>query len=213
VGGLLALVAIGTGIYKYVNQPHTQPSLYVTTYQPGEYRAVPNACHVVPAAVLSQALAGTPKAVQTFNFSTQSQCSYIVEAKPVFRILTIKAEAFQPGAYGDGSATANARYMFANLRQQFAHPPKGTPQSPATITPIGGLGAAAFSAARVIRGGSITDDGIVVVVLYRNVQITADFKAQVSGGYGPVSNAELEAGAVAAARALLAAVKAAPAVS
>ena len=213
LGGVLALVAIVAGIIEYENQPHTQPSPYVTTYQPGEYRAVPNACHVVPAAVLGNALGGTPKVVQTFNFAAQSQCSYTVEAKPVFRILTVKVEAFQTGAYGNGSATANARYMFTHWRQQYARPLPGTLQSPPTITPIGGLGTAAFSAARVIRGGSITDDGVTVVVLYRNVQITADFKAQVSGGYGPASNAQLQAGAVAAARALLAAVKAAPAVS
>jgi hypothetical protein len=213
VGSALAVVVIGAAIYVYQSQPHTQPSLYVTTLQPGEYRAVPNACHAVPATVLSQALAGTPKVAQIYNFSIQSQCSYTVEAKPVFRILTVQAQAFQPGAYGNGSATASARYMFAHQRQQYTHPLKGTPRSPARITPLPGIGAEAFSAVDVLRGGAITDDEVTVTVLYRNVQITADFKAQVSGGYGPVSDAQLEAGAVKAAQAMLAAVKAAPAVS
>ncbi len=185
----------------------------ITTLQPGEYRAVPDACRVLSAAALRQYVGGPPRRVQTFDYSDQSQCGYTYDAKPTFRVLDVTIQAYQPflGVPGNGSATANARYAFAQKRQALARPPRRAPQPPARLAAVGGLGTAAFSATQVIRAGAVTDR-VTVMVLYRNVLITASLEALASDGFGPVPAGVLQAGALGAARRLLAAVRSAPAV-
>jgi len=214
-GTVTLVIAVIAGAAYYFGRPGPRPgSDIVTTLQGGEYRTVPNACRVLPAAMLSQYLSGTGKSIQPYNQLDQSQCTYTVDAKPTFRLLNLTVQAYQPypGLIpGNGSATANAIYNYSQQQQQLAKPPKHTPQPPATIVPVSGLGNQALSAVQIFRTGSITDR-VTVLVRYRNVLITAYLEGQVSGGFGPVSISSLQAGALGAARAMLAKVKAGPAI-
>jgi hypothetical protein len=134
-----------------------------------------------------------------------------VDAKPAFRQLNVVLQALQPNAgYGNGSATADARFNFAQQRALLAKPSKRTPQPPATITLVG-LGDKAFVAVQVYRGG-VAANKVTVLIRYRNVLITTSLLGDVSGGFGPAPISELRAGALAEASALLAAVKAQPAI-
>jgi hypothetical protein len=210
----VVVIAVIAGAVYYFGRPGPRPgSDIVTTLQSGEYRQVPNACRVLPAAVLSQFLSGTPKSIQPYNQRDQSQCTYTVDIKPTFRLLNLTVQAYQPypGLIpGNGSATANAMYNFSQQRQQLAKPPKHTPQPPATIVPISGLGNQALSAVQIFHTGSVTDR-VTVLIRYHNVLITAYLEGEVSGGFGPAPISSLQAGALGAARAMLTRAKAAPA--
>jgi len=213
-GTVVLVVAVIAGAVYYLGRPAPRPgSDIVTTLQGGEYRTVPNACRVLPAAAISQYLSGTAKSIQPYDQLDQSQCTYTVDVKPTFRLLNLTVQAYQPypGLIpGNGSATANAIYNFAQQQQQLAKPPKHTPQPPATIVSVSGLGNEALSAVQIFQTGSVTDR-VTVLVRYRNVLITAYLEGQVSGGFGPVPISSLQAGALGAARAMLAKVKAVPA--
>lgn len=212
-GAAIVLVfVVGAVIYLTSSAPVKSP--YVIALQPGEFSTVPDACRAVSAATLSQYLAGTPKSTQPFAGQQQSQCAYTVDHQPTFRLLNVTAQAYPvfAAAPGDGSATANAAYNYGLKRQQLASPPKHAPANAATISPLAGFGNAAFSAVQTLKAGSITDDRVTVLARYRNVLITVSLQAQSSAGFGPVSVTELQAGALAAARELLAAVKAEPTV-
>lgn len=214
-GGVAIAIVVVIALVIMVNQPAPVRSQFVTKLQKGELAAVPNACHVVSAAVLRQYLPGTLKQIQPFNDPQQSQCSYTVDARPIFRVLNAYMQAYKPAGYiaaGNGSATANAIYTFAQQRTELQRPAKNTPQPPAIITPITGLGQQAFSAVQQFHVGIVTD-WVTVVIRYRNVLIKASFEAQASNGFGPVSIADLRAGALAVARNLLTAVRAQPTVS
>lgn len=213
-GGVAAAIVVVAGIVIFVTRPTPAHSLFVTTLQHGEFRGVPNACHVIGAADLSQYLAGTPTSYQANDFTAQSECTYTVDAKPVFRVLDANMQAYQPAAFigtGNGGATAYAMFSYYSKREQLLKPPKNTPQPPATISPVTGLGQVALSAVQVFHVGAVTDR-VTVLVRYRNVLITASMEAQVSGGFGPVATSDLLAGAMAAARQLLTAVQAQSAV-
>jgi hypothetical protein len=213
-GGAAAAIVVIAGVVIFVTRPTPVQSPFVKVLQKGEFAGVPNACRVIGAAALSQYLAGTPKAYQANDFAAQSECTYTVDAKPTFRVLDASMQAYQPAAFigtGNGSGTAYATFSYFSERQQLVRPPKHTPEPPATITPIAGLGQAALSAVQVFHVGAVTDR-VTVLVRYRNVVITASVEAQVSGGFGPVTISDLRAGALAAARQLLAAVQAQPAV-
>ena len=214
-GGVAVVIVLIVGAVLYLTRPTPVRPPFVTTLQKGEFSTVPNVCRAVSAATLSQYLAGTPTSLQPFNFPAQSQCTYTVDAKPAFRVLNMTVQAYQPAAYvafQNGSATADATYTYSQQRQQLAKPPKRAPQPPATITMIDGLGQQALSAVQLFRTGLVTDR-VTVLVRYRNVLITSSLEAQESAGFGPVSISDLQAGALAMARQLLAAVKAGPTVS
>jgi hypothetical protein len=213
-GGAAIVILILVGVGLVLFQSPAPKSPYVTTYQKGEFKAVPNACKVVGAAALHQIMAGTPKVTQPQQDPALSQCAFTVDAKPTFRVLQINVQAYSASLtvpVGDGSATANATYTIAEQRRLLAHPPKHTPQPPATITSVGGLGDGAFSAVQVFRTKSIVDL-VTVWARYRNVLITAAFQGQSSGGFGPVTVSELRAGALMAVRAALTQVKGEPTV-
>jgi len=210
----VAIVVI-TGVIIAANQPAQVRSQFVTTLQKGELPTVPDACHVVTAATLGQYLPGTRRRIQPFDDPQQSQCTYTVDARPVFRVLNATMQAYRPAGYiaaGNGSATANAIYTYGQQRRQLIRPARNTPQPPAIITPLAGFGQQALSAVQTFHVGIITDR-VTVLVRYRNVLITASLEAQASNGFGPVSISELRAGAVVVARQLLAAVQAEPTVS
>src|SRR6266568_5153976 len=58
VGAVLAVVLLTGG---RPGPASVTPGALITTFQPGELRQVPNACHVVPPATVAQYLPGTPK--------------------------------------------------------------------------------------------------------------------------------------------------------
>ncbi|HVB46654.1 MAG TPA: hypothetical protein VNF47_28645 [Streptosporangiaceae bacterium] len=212
-GSVAAVVVVIAGAVYFLDQPAPKTGGPITTLQKGEFRTVPDACRVLASTALRQYLAGVPKSFQPFSYPDDSQCSYTVDAKPTFRILNITVQADQPSLNvpGNGSATTNAVVTFAEQQQVLAKPPKHTPAPAASIRKIGGLGDQALSAVQVFHVGSVTDR-VTVLARYRNVLITASLEGQVSGGFGPVSISELQAGAIAAARDLLAQVKAQPAI-
>jgi hypothetical protein len=209
-GGAAILVVVIIGAVIALNQPPVVRSQFVTSLQKGEFRTVPDACHVIGAATLSQYLPGTRRSIQPFNDAGQSQCTYTVDARPLFRVLNATMQAYQPAGYiavGNGSATANATYTYGQQRRQFIKPAKNTPQPPAAITPLTGLGQEAFSALQVFHVGTVTDR-VTVLARYHNVLVTASLEAQASDGFGPVSISALQAGALAVARQLMTAVQA-----
>lgn len=207
---IVLVVLVGLGIY--LAQPSPKPQNFVTTLQKGEFKAVPNTCKAISASNLSQFLAGQPsKSVQTANSATDSECTYQVDAKPIFRVLDVSVQASTPNliAPGDGSATSNAVYSFAQDRLALAKPTKHSVAPPATIRSIPGLGSRAFTAAQIFhQNGEI--DRVTIMVQYRNVVITVKLWANDGGGFGPVTTGQLEPDALAAARDLLATVKTQP---
>ncbi len=206
------VVAAVAGGYQLSRSPAPKPR-YITTWQRGEVRAVPDACRAVGATQLRQYLAGTPTRIQPYNYRAQSQCTYQVDAKPTFRILNITAQAYPPNLTvpGNGSATATAIYDFAQQRRLLAKPPGNAPQPPATISSVGGLGSQALCAVQVFRFKAVLDR-VTVIARYRNVLITVYLSGQTSNGFGPVSLTGLRSGAIAATRSLLAQVKREPTV-
>jgi len=212
-GVAAVVIIILAGVGYYVSRPSPPPQRYVTTLLKGEYSTVPNACKVLSAPALRQFLGGNPpKGVQSSSGGGKSDCTYQFDAKPIFRVLDITIAAYSPSliAPGDGSATSYATYTFNQTKQVFVQPPKHLPQPPAKVTTVA-LGNEALSAAQVYHVGPVQDRA-TVVARWHNVLITASLWATASGGFGPVSMSQLEAGALGAARATLTVVKAQPAV-
>jgi hypothetical protein len=212
-GSAAIIVVVLVGVGFYLAQPTPKRSPFVTTLQKGEFKAVPDACKAISASVLSQILAGQPgKPVQITASAGDSECTYQVDAKPIFRELDIKVQEFGPNliAPGNGSATSYAAFSFAQARQALARPSKHTSAPPATISSIRGLGTRAFTAAQVFHQGKVITDRDTVTLQYRNALITINLWANDSKGFGPVSTGLLEPGAVSVARDLLTVVKSEP---
>ena len=215
-GGVLAVAAVlGGGLYLLLSggsQPVKQPDAMVTTFLPGEFQTTPNACTAVSAATLNQYLPGkrTVASPASLDGGAASLCSWTLDARPVYRLLNVQAQAYAPNglASGDGSATNAATDEYALALQQKTSPPKKTQLPKAVITPIAGLGSKAFSAFQKIRAGGIVTDQLTVVARDRNVLVTVVFEGDSGrGGYQPVPVSQLTAGAVAAARDVLAQLK------
>jgi hypothetical protein len=215
-GGVLVVAAVvGGGLYLLLsggNQPAKQPDAIVTTFLPGEFQTTPNACTAVSAATLSQYLPGKRMvaAPASLDGGAASLCTWTLDARPVYRLLNVQAQAYAPNglASGDGSATNAAIDGYAQALQQKTNPPKKTQLPRATITPIAGLGSKAFSAVQKIKAGGVTTDQLTVVVRDHNVLVTVVFEGDSGrGGYKPVPVSQLSAGAVAAARDVLAQLK------
>jgi hypothetical protein len=179
---------------------------YVTALQHGEFKSVPNSCTSVSPALLSQFLPSAGKPVASANSSTDSECTFTVDRKPNFLVLTVETTSYQPfaAASGDGSASDNAGDQFAAAQALLAHPPKKSPLPPASITPLAGLGKKAFDAVAHEHVGHIATDVVTVGILYRNVIVIVGLSGQESGGFGPVQLSTLQAGAQAVAKSVLA---------
>ena len=213
-GVAIAVAFIAAGAWHFFGPKAAVPrhSNFVTTYQPGDFRSVPNACQAIPAATLDQYLPGTRARVVSASLgasSTGSQCTWTLDARPLFRVLEVTAQAYGPSllATGNGSATFSAIDSFAVARQGLASPPKPTHKPKAAITPLPGLGSIAFSALQVVHDGRGRTDLVTVVVRVHNVLVTVAFQGldhSSRGGYGPVSVPRLRAGAEAAAREVIA---------
>jgi hypothetical protein len=213
-GSVVAVAALVAVAVYYLAEPSAPTRPYITTLQKGEFRNVPNACQVIAPSALSTYLNGRPsKGVQTFASAAKSECTFQVDAKPIFRVLDIINQAYTPSliAPGNGSATSYARYTFAQTRLDLATPPKDTAQPPATITPLSGLGSQALTAVQLYRQPSKIDR-ITVLVRVHNVLITIYLWASAGHGFAPVSIPQLRTYALAAARTSVAAVGKEPAV-
>jgi hypothetical protein len=214
-GVLLVAVVVGGGLYLLLggsNPPAKQPDAIVTTFLPGEFQTTPNACTAVSAATLNQYLPGqrTVAAPASLDGGAASLCSWTLDARPVYRLLNVQAQAYSPNglASGDGSATNAAIDGYAQALQQKTSPPKKSQLPKAIITPIPGLGSKAFSAFQKIRAGGIITDQLTVVARDRNVLVTVVFEGDSGrGGYAAVPVSQLTAGAMAAARDVLSQLK------
>jgi hypothetical protein len=185
---------------------HPAPT-FITTLQPGEFATVPGACDSVSPALLASYLPGHATKVNPAGTSpSYSQCSLTVDRKPVFRVLGVTAQAYQPSAVaaGNGSATANAVDNFVIAEQALRAPGKKSAVPPAQLTPITGLGTEAFRGVQVIHTKSAVNDLVTVMARQRNLVVTVTLQAQAAGsGYGPVDIGNIQAGALAVARAVL----------
>ncbi|HUY46589.1 MAG TPA: hypothetical protein VMV92_12795 [Streptosporangiaceae bacterium] len=212
---LIAAAVIGGGIWLLTSgtsQSAGVPDAIVTNFLPGEFKTVPNACTAVSASTLDAYLPGkrTVASPNSLDGGSASLCSWTLDARPVYRLLNVQAQAYAPNglASGDGSATFAAIDGYDQALQQKAAPPKATHLPKATITLVPGLGIKAFSGLQVTRSAGVTTDLLTVVVRDRNVVVTAVLEGDSGrGGYGPVSAAQLRAGAVAAARDVLSQLK------
>jgi hypothetical protein len=208
---IAAVVFTGLGIFLSHSSP--RPSKYVTQLQKGEFNAVPDACKVVSASVLHQIMNGSPRTIQPQQGKAQSECTFTVDANPVFRVMNVNLQALQASLVpvGNGSATANAAYEFGQQRVLWLKPAKRTAQPAATVSPVPGLGQQAISALQTFRDKTATEK-VTVLVRYKNVLIAVSVQGQSGNGFGPVSVGELKAGAVKVARAALSGVQALPTV-
>jgi hypothetical protein len=210
VGVVVVLGVLGKLPFQSKPVPSSEGSGLVTTFQPGEFHSVPNACGMASSATISQYLPGKVARVsQALGSATQSQCTWTLDAKPDFRVLSVTAEAFSPSllASGDGSATFSAIDAYDDALQNLQHPAKKTKAPEAQIGAAVGLGTVGFTALQVFHqgGGDITDE-VTVVVRVHNALIIVTMQGQEHGhGFGSVPDATLRAGALAAAHEAIAA--------
>jgi hypothetical protein len=213
-GGAFAavlLIAAGVG-YEYLHRPSPKPPppTLVTTFQPGEFKTVPNACTAVTAATLNQYLPGKRRTVtpRSLYGSAQSLCDWTVDAKPMYRVLLVTVRSYAPSglASGNGSATAAAKDAYQQASLQKAHPGKATHLPKAAMSQVPGLGNVAFAALQVPSASGDPTNLLTVVVRDHNVLITvvAQGPAKARRGYTRAPSAQLRASAVAAARDVLA---------
>jgi hypothetical protein len=214
-GAVAIIVAVvGAGAWQIFSPKAAAPqhSNFVTTYQPGDFRQAPNACRVISAATLNQYLPGTRTKVVSATLgsgSTGNQCTWTLDARPLYRVLEVTAQAYAPSllATGNGSATFSAIDSYGATLAGLANPPKKTHLPKATVTQVRGLGNSAFSALQVITAEGDTTDLVTLVVRDHNALITVELQGlnhSHRGGYGPVSIRQLQAGTVAAAHEVLA---------
>jgi hypothetical protein len=205
VGAVLAVVLLAGG---RPGPAAVTPGALITTFQPGELRQVPNACHVVPAATVQQYLPGTPMVASplSVNGSAGSACNWTVDKPPLYRLMQVSLNAYAPNglASGNGSATRAATDAYGLALQDMQAPPKNSPGARATVQVLSGFGSQAFSALQVFHVGGAVTDVATVVVRYRNVVVTVTLNGlghSNKGNYGPVSKPQLAAAAMAFARA------------
>ncbi len=212
LGGLTGLAA-GVTVVVLVTSggsgpPSVTPNALITTFQPGEFQQVPNACDSVPTATVQQYLPGkaTVAAPLAIDGSLESACNWTIDRAPVYRLVQLNLLAYAPSglASGNGSATAAATDAYGTALRQTEHPPKDSPDPPAKVTLLTGFGDEAFGSLQVFREGGAVTDVATVVVRYHNVIVTATVNGlehSNRGDYGPVSTSELSAAALAFAEA------------
>jgi hypothetical protein len=178
---------------------------FVTTFQRGEFKTVPNSCTAVTGATLGQNLPGKRRMVapRSLNGSAQSPCNWTLDAPPLYRVLEVNAQAYAPSglATGNGSATQAAIDAYQRALATLRHPLRATHLPPATVIELHGLGTAAFAALQVVQARSISTDLETVVARDHNVVITVVMQGPHahSGRYSAAPQSELQSGAIAAA--------------
>jgi hypothetical protein len=214
-GIVVAVVLASVAAIHLLHKPVHHTS-FITSLQRGEFRSVPKACDSVSATLLSQAMSGpSPTTTPVGAGGSTSQCSFTVDHKPVFRVLGVTIEAYNPSAIpaGNGSATDNALATFLVAKAALINPGKKAPLPPAQLEPVKGLGQDAFTALQKIHRAHTATDRVTVMVRERNLIVTISLEAAASGrGYGPVSVPTLQSGALAVAKQVLAKATAEPTV-
>jgi hypothetical protein len=204
IGAIVAVVAVLD--QRSAGQANTSPGPLVTTYLPGEYQSVPQACQAVSPDVLNQYMPGrkAAAAVQPLGGQPSSECSWTVDKPHTYRFLEAEVAAYSPSglASGNGSATEAARDAFNTANQQKSDPAHNSGQPKATVTPVSGLGQQAFSAAQHYTRGGVTNV-VTVMALQHNAVVTVEFEARSGGRYGQSALSDVQNGAEAAARALI----------
>jgi hypothetical protein len=208
-GVAVLLIIVGLAVTKHLpflgnSAGASAQTDLVTTFQPGDVRSVPSACDAVSTSTLAQYLPGKRTRAIIQSLRMQSQCTWTLDARPVYRVLEITTQAFGPNllATGNGSATFSAIDAYDTQLQAMQHPPKAAHRPKAQLGSPKGLGNAAFSALQVWRNAGNKTDFVTVVARARNVVITVTLQGLASsarGGYGPVSVTALQAGALAVA--------------
>ena len=211
-GGLAGLIAgatvVGLVLGGGPGPAPVVPNALITSFQPGEFQQVPDACDSVPAGTVQQFLPGKVKVASPLpvDGSAESACNWSIDRAPVYRLLELNLLAYAPNglASGNGSATSAAIDAYASFLQSTEHPPKDSPDPRATVTLLSGLGNEAFSSLQVFREGGAVTDVATVIVRYHNVVVTVTVNGlqhSNRGHYGPVSKAQLSAAALAFAEA------------
>ena len=214
MGGGAAVLAAAIVAVVLLTGGHKAPAgndagALVTTFQHGELRQVPNACHVVPATTVQQYLPGKAKVVAPLSVSgpAGSACDWTIDQPPQYRLMELTMQAYAPNglASGDGSATFAATDAYQLALQELRTPPKNSPAAArATVRELTGFGDAAFTAQQVFHVGGAVTDVATVMVRYRNVVVTVTLNGLAhsnKGNYGPVSQSQLAQAAMAFAQA------------
>jgi hypothetical protein len=211
---IVILVVLGvTGNLPFLNSS-TQSSNngLVTSFQPGDITSAPSACQAVGTATLGQYLPGKRATAVIQSGRLESQCTWTLDARPVYRVLEVTTQAFAPNllSTGDGSATFGAIDAYDESLLAMQNPPKAAHRPKAQLGAPGGLGNAAFVALEVWHTGGNTTDFVTVVARKRNALVTVTLEGldhAARGGYGPVSETVLQAGALAIAHQVMAGIR------
>jgi hypothetical protein len=207
-GAAVAVVLIVAAVVVRLSGNQAAPvshNGFVTTFQRGEFKTVPNSCTAVTSATLGQYLPGKRRMVapRSLNGSAQSLCNWTLDAPPMYRVLEVNAQAYSPSglATGNGSATNAAIDAYQQALTTMRHPLRATHLPPATVTELHGLGTAAFAALQVVLARGYSTDLETVVARDHNVVITVVMQGPHarSGRYRAAAQSELQSGAIAAA--------------
>ena len=207
-GAAVAVAVIVAGMLFLLGGSKPAPAShdgFVTTFQRGEFKTVPNACTTVTSATLGQYLPGKRRMVapRSLDGSAQSLCNWTLDAPPLYRVLEVNVQAYAPSglATGNGSATNAAGDAYQQALQAMRHPLRATHLPRATVTTLHGLGTAAFAAIQIVRARPDSTDLETVVARDHNVVITVVLQGPHarSGRYHAAAQSELQSGAIAAA--------------
>jgi hypothetical protein len=203
-GAVVAVVLIVAAVVVKLTGHQAAPVShdgFVTTFQHGEFKTVPNSCTAVTSATLGQYLPGKRRMVapRSLNGSAQSLCNWTLDAPPLYRVLS----AYSPSglATGNGSATQSAIDAYQQDMATLRHPLRATHLPPATVIELHGLGTAAFAALQIVQARGISTDLETVVARDHNVVITVVLQGPHarSGRYHAAPQSVLQSGAIAAA--------------
>jgi hypothetical protein len=179
---------------------------FVSTFQRGEFKTVPSACTAVTSATLNQYLPGKRRMVvpHSLNGNAQSLCNWTLDAPPVYRVLSVTAQAYAPSglATGNGSATFAAMDAYQQALARMRHPLRTTHLPVATVTPLHGVGTVGFVALQIVRTRGLATDLETVVARDHNAVVTVVLQGphSRSGRYRAAQQFELQSGAIAAAK-------------
>jgi hypothetical protein len=208
-GAAVAVALIVTGVLVMLGGGQTAPRSgagFVSTFQRGEFKTVPSACTAVTSATLNQYLPGKRRMVapHSLNGNAQSLCNWTLDAPPVYRVLSVTMQAYAPSglATGNGSATFAAIDAYQQALATMRHPLRTTHLPVATVTPLHSVGTVAFAALQIVRTRGLSTNLETVVARDHNVVVTVVMQGPHarSGRYRPVQHAELQSGAIAAAK-------------
>jgi hypothetical protein len=205
----LVVVLIVAGVLflmgRHEAAPHANAG-FVTTFQPGEFKTVPSACTAVTSATLNQYLPGKRRMVapRSLDGNAQSLCNWTLDAPPVYRVLSVTAQAYAPSglATGTGSATYAGIDAYQQALARMRHPLRTTHLPVATVTPLHSVGTVGFVALQIVRTRGLATDLETVVARDHNVVVTVVLQGphSPSGRYQAAQQSELQSGAIATAK-------------